>query len=102
MKRNTKPAQGELIPEKPEAWIVRAAMWTKKENPSLEGTLNAGGLHKLCHNGRTILTAKGMQNLRRLEAIAKLGNATKAEPRVKIDCAADAPNPEKYLEKISS
>jgi hypothetical protein len=102
MKRKAKPEQGELIQEKPEAWIVRAAMWTKKECPALEGTLNAGGLHKLCHNGRTIESARGMNNRRRLEDCARRLNATKAEPREKIMCAADAPNPEKYLEKISS
>ena len=57
--------------------------------------------HQLCFGGVPQLTKRGCDGERSLREMASFLNRKRLEPRDRIECAADAPNPQKYLEKIS-
>lgn len=57
--------------------------------------------HELLYGNRLQTTRKGESGQAALMDLAKFLNAKRMEPRDRIECAADAPNPEKYLQKIS-
>jgi hypothetical protein len=80
------------------------AVWPEKKDipADLRGTVNAAGLHKLCCNRVVVMRGKGASELDRFQRLAAHFNKTRATPRAKVECAADAPNPEAYLRSLSS
>lgn len=57
--------------------------------------------YQLIYGGTVQATRRGTDGERSLREMATFLNRKKLEPRDRIECAADAPNPQKYLEKIS-
>lgn len=57
--------------------------------------------HELCFGGRCQLKKIGSHGLEILREMAKFMNSRCMKPRRPIECAADAPNPQKYLEKLA-
>lgn len=57
--------------------------------------------YQLLYGTSVEMTRRGIDGERSLRAMASFLNRKKLSPRERIECAADAPNPEKYLQKIT-
>lgn len=57
--------------------------------------------HELVYDGKVHESRTGLHSYRSLLDIAAHLNKHRAIPRLVIECAADAPNPQKYLQKIA-
>lgn len=57
--------------------------------------------HELLFGNHVESRRKGESGLETLRKIARFLNRRNLKPRDRIECAADAPNPEKYLQKIT-
>ena len=93
--------QQELPMNNPDNWNVRTrhfpqtkAQLARKEDPEVK--------HHELYFGRTLqLTKRGQDGLNILNEMAKFLNRRKLVPRERVECAADAPNLEKYLQKLA-
>ncbi len=86
----------------PPRWTVRTRYHSqtkdekrRKEEPEVKD-------HLLLFGTTVQMTKRGTAGESSLREMATFLNRKKLEPRDRIECAADAPNPHKYLEKISS
>lgn len=91
----------ELIPACPNRWEVITRhkpqnTAEKKRKEPLEISH-----HELCFGGRCQLKRIGSHGLEILREMAKFMNSRDMVPRRPIEFAADAPNPQKYLEKLA-
>lgn len=57
--------------------------------------------HELLYGNHVESRRKGETGLETLREIARFLNSRGLRPRARIECAADAPSPEKYLQKIT-
>lgn len=86
----------------PPRWFVRTryhsqtkAEKRRKEEPDIKD-------YQLVYGNLVQATRRGTDGERSIREMATFLNRKRLLPRDRIECAADAPNPQKYLEKISS
>ena len=90
----------ELIPACPDRWEVITRH--KPQSPAEKNRTEPLEIshHELCFGGRVQLKKIGSHGLEILREMAKFMNARGLKPRRPVECAADAPNPQKYLKNL--
>ena len=101
--KTTDKTDPELFPETPRNWFVAPrfkpqtrAQKKAEHEPELShyelrfGAIRQAHLKRTTESGRVYL-----------QSLANFMNDKGQKPRLKIECAADAPNPEAYLQRIS-
>lgn len=85
----------------PPRWSVRTRYHAQTKVEKLRKDEPVPKDYQLVYGGITQATRRGTDGERSLREMATFLNRKKLLPRDRIECAADAPNPQKYLEKIS-
>jgi len=83
-------------------WSVRTRYHAQTKAEKLRKDEPIPKDYQLVYGGTVQATRRGTDGERSLREMASFLNRKKLLPRDRIECAADAPNPQKYLEKISS
>ncbi len=86
----------------PPRWSVRTRYHAQTKQEKLLKIEPDVRDHQLLFGGIAQLTKRGCDGERSLREMATFLNRKKLEPSDRIECAADAPNPQNYLAKISS
>lgn len=86
----------------PPRWSVRTRYHAQTKGDKLRKEEPIPKDCQLVYGGTVQATRRGTDGERSLREMAGFLNRKKLLPRDRIECAADAPNPQKYLEKISS
>lgn len=92
----------ELPIQDPPRWHVRTRYFTQTKTEKLRKDEPIPKDYQLVYGGTVQATRRGTDGERSLREMASFFNRKRLEPRDRIECAADAPNPQKHLEKISS
>lgn len=88
----------EFALEDPPRWEVITRYKIRKKGDNRPREIS---YHALVFDGHEEKRERGEQGLERLRDLAKFCNAKKLKPRPAIQCAADAPNPDRYLKDIA-
>lgn len=86
----------------PPRWSVRTRYHAQTRGEKLRKEEPIPKDYQLVYGGSVQSTRRGADGERSLREMATFLNRKKLLPRDRIECAADAPNPQRYLEKISS
>lgn len=81
-------------------WSVRTRLQSQSKADKLRKEEPIPRDYQLLYGGTVQATRRGIDGERSLREMASFLNRKKLEPRDRIQCAADAPNPQKYLESL--
>lgn len=85
----------------PPRWSVRTRYHAQSKGEKARKEEPIPKDYQLVYGRQIQATKRGIEGERSLREMATFLNRKKLEPRDRIECAADAPNPQRYLEKIS-
>ena len=91
----------ELFPPPEPRWHVLTCHKAQTKLERVEKKPREVSHHELLYGNHVESRRKGETGLETLREIARFLNSRGLRPRDRIECAADAPSPEKYLQKIT-
>jgi len=94
-------SDSELFPASEPRWYVLTCHRAQSKLERIAKKPLEVSHHELLFGNHVESRRKGETGLETLREIARFLNRRNLKPRDIIECAADAPNPEKYLQKIT-
>ena len=82
-------------------WTVRTKYHPQSKGEKLRQEEPVVKCHELAFGNKVQTTRKGEAGQAALMELARFLNQKRMVPRDRVECAADAPSAEKYLQKIS-
>lgn len=91
----------QLFPPPPPRWHVLTCHKAQSKLERVAKKPREISHHELLYGNHVESRRKGETGLDTLREVARFLNSRSLTPRPKIECAADAPNPVTYLQKIT-